>query len=73
MEKLIEVVGGTFMMALWALFAIGELYWLWTAFQIGSFFMFVVGVGGPTILVAAPVGAWSLLFGVPDWVYDFFL
>lgn len=54
------------------LFVLGELYWLWTAIQIGSFWMFICGIIPPFIVVTGTVGAWSLLFGVPDWVTGLF-
>ncbi|MEO8837647.1 MAG: hypothetical protein ABI351_02925 [Herbaspirillum sp.] len=49
-------------------FPLGELYWLWMAIKLGSFWMFVLGLAGPTIIFAAPVGLWSLIFGIPAWV-----
>ena len=58
---------------MYALLAVGGLYWFWMAIQIGSFLMFVIGFFPPTgLLVAVPVGAWSLLFGVPDWIFAWF-
>jgi len=66
-------LGGTLAIVLYALWGLGGLYWLWMSIQIGSFLMFVVGIFPPsTIFVAAPVGAYSLLFGVPDWVLRVF-
>jgi hypothetical protein len=59
--------------AIWAVIAAGGLYWFWMAIQIGSFVMFVIGCFPPTgLLFATPVGAWSLLFGIPDWIFDWF-
>ena len=54
------------------LMILGELFWLWTAVDIGSFWMFVIGLIPPFFIVTCPVGAWSLLFGVPDWVTSLF-
>ncbi|XGA81355.1 hypothetical protein OR573_06915 [Halomonas sp. CH40] len=54
------------------LLGLGGLYWLWVAIQIGSFMMFVVGLFPLFYIVTVPVGAWSILFGVPDWVFRFF-
>jgi len=69
----LDFVGGTIWFLLWGLVAIGGLYWLWIAIQIGSFIMFVVGAFPITaMLIAAPVGAWSILFGVPYWVTNIF-
>jgi hypothetical protein len=72
-KGIVEFMSGTLGIFLWGLVAIGSLYWLWIAIQIGSFLMFVIGVFPiTTILIAMPVGAWSLLFGVPDWVISVF-
>ena len=64
----VTTIGGGGLMVVYALFGIGTLYWLWMAIQIGNFWMFVMGVIPPTILFAAPLGAWSLLFGMPEWL-----
>lgn len=57
---------------LYILFGLGTLYWLWTAIQNGSFGMFVIGIFPLFIIFTAPVGAYSLLFGMPDWIYNTF-
>lgn len=68
-----DFMTGTMGFLVWGLVAIGSLYWLWIAIQLGSFLMFVLGVFPiTTIFLAMPVGAWSLLFGVPDWVINVF-
>ena len=67
-ESIIETVGGVLMFCLMALLPIGWLYWFWMAVQLGSFGMFAMAFFPPTILVAAPVGAYSLIFEIPDWV-----
>ena len=54
------------------LIPLGELYWLWVSIQIGSFWMFVFGLAGPLVLIAAPVGAYGLFFGMPQWVFNLF-
>jgi hypothetical protein len=72
MGKLFEFLGGTLGIIILGLLCVGELYWFWISFQIGSFMMFAVGFLGPVILITAPVGAWSLIFGVPQWVINFF-
>ena len=51
---------------------VGDLYWLWTAIQLGSFWMFVLGLVPPFVVVGTVVGAWSLFFGVPEWVFSMF-
>ena len=50
---------------------IGFFYWLWMSINIGSFWMFIVGIT-PFVIITVPVGAWSLFFGIPDWVVNIF-
>jgi hypothetical protein len=64
--------GGIVMFGLMFLMPIGGLYWLWMAIQLGSFWMFAIGLLGPTILFTAPIGAYSLVFGIPAWVLSTF-
>ena len=47
---------------------LGGIYWLWLSFRAGSVAMFALGVLPPGLFVTAPVGAWSLLFGPPEWL-----
>ena len=54
------------------LFAIGGVYWIWTALKLGSWSMLILGVAGPTVVGTAPIGLYMLLFGVPDWVLETF-
>ncbi len=71
-----SLFGGAFaiaMLPLYFVLPLGWLYWLWLAIQFGNFWMFVVGVIPPTAILTAPIGAWSLLFGVPQWVLNWFL
>ncbi len=63
---------GIFFFALFMLLPLGELYWLWTAIQLGSFSMFVLGLIPPFQLLAMPVGAYMFVFGIPDWVINWF-
>lgn len=63
---------GLLFIAIYILFGLGELYWLWMAFKIGSFWMFVFGFVPPTLFIAALVGAYSLVFEIPAWVYNLF-
>ncbi|TQE98563.1 MAG: maltose ABC transporter permease [Spiribacter salinus] len=72
MRALLDAVGGGFFMFIMVLLALGDLYWLWMSFQIGSFVMFVLGLFPPFFVVTAPVGAWSLVVGTPAWLYDLF-
>jgi hypothetical protein len=48
---------------------LGWVYWLWLAVKVGSFAMFALGVFFPLAIVAAFLGAWSLLFGMPTWLF----
>lgn len=70
--SLIETVGGGVAFVFFALLSVGSLYWIWMAIQLGSFAMFVLGIAGPFIIVTAPVGAYSMLFGAPSWLLNFF-
>jgi len=54
------------------LLMVGGLYWLWMAIQFGSFGMFVLGLIPPFYIFTGPIGAWSLIFGPPSWVVDWF-
>ncbi len=60
------------MYGLYILLFIGDLYWLWVSIQLGSFGMFLFGAFPFTMPIAAPVGAYSLIFGVPAWVLNLF-
>ena len=60
------------LLPLFLMLPLGELYWLWIAIQMGSFWMFVFGLAGPLILIAAPTGAYGLIFGMPAWVFSLF-
>ncbi|MGS4823193.1 hypothetical protein ACN4GA_30105, partial [Raoultella terrigena] len=53
-------------------FPVGGLYWLWTAIQLKSFSMFLLGVIPFLWIVTSPIGLYSLITDVPDWIYDFF-
>ena len=53
-------------------YSVGAIYWIWMSIQLGSFFMFFLGIAGPVVIFTGPVGAYSLIFGVPDWVYNYF-
>lgn len=62
-------VGGIALSLFWV---VGEIYWLWVAIQIKSFSMFVVGIIPPALPITASVGAYSLIFGTPNWVLALF-
>ena len=79
MEKIKDFLGGILALGggvlgfgIYILIAIGGLYWLWMAIQIGSFGMFVVGLIPPFFILTAPIGAYSFIFGVPDWIFNIF-
>ena len=75
MSKIGELFEGAMSMAFMGLFiliGLGDLYWLWMSIQLGSFMMFIAGLFPLFFIVTGPVGAWSLLFGVPDWVVNIF-
>lgn len=72
LEKLNSAVGGVSIIVGMIAISIGGLYWLWVAIQIGSFFMFLVGIFPLFYIVTGPVGAWGLLFGMPNWVFNIF-
>ncbi|MCP4607516.1 MAG: maltose ABC transporter permease [Planctomycetes bacterium] len=75
MSKIGELFEGAIAMAcigLYILIALGNLYWLWMSIQLGSFMMFVAGLFPPFFIVTVPVGVWSLLFSMPDWLVNMF-
>lgn len=75
MDTLIKTIGYILFMPIGLMFVllpIGELYWFWMAIQMGSFGMVVFGIIPPFFIVAAPVGTWSMFFGPPTWVINWF-
>lgn len=70
--ELFEGAMGMAFMGLFILIGLGDLYWLWMSIELGSFMMFVAGLFPLFFIVTGPVGAWSLLFGAPDWVVNMF-
>ena len=50
------------------LLVLGALYWIWMSVQLGSTVMHLAGLYPVTILLTAPLGAFSLLFGTPSWL-----
>ena len=65
------ILGAAFV-GLIILFSLGELYWLWMSFKIGSFWMFILGITPPTMLVTSVIGGYGLIFGLPQWVFQLF-
>ena len=75
MKFLENMLAGSFSFAIIGFYLamfVGSIYWLWMAIQLGSFLMFFLAFIPPLFLVSGPVGAWSFLFGVPDWVLNWF-
>ena len=51
----------------------GYLYWIYLSFKLGSFWMFLVAAFPPTgLIIATPVGFWSMVSDTPSWVYSVF-
>lgn len=73
MSRFFDSLSGFALGAAFILMVIGELYWLFISLQIGSFWMFLLGIFPITaFFLGGPVGAWSLVFGVPNWIYSLF-
>ncbi len=53
-------------------FGIGTIYWIWMSIQLSSFWMFFLGLAGPAVMITGPIGAYSIIFGVPNWIIDTF-
>jgi hypothetical protein len=60
--------GGLFAFSLYIGLFAGWAYWMWMAIHLGSFGMFVLGLLGPGGAIAAVLGLWSFLFGIPGWL-----
>ena len=72
-KTLTKVLSGPAWVVTFVLMTVGDLYWLWMSLKFGGFVMFALGLFPPTaIFFAAPVGAWSLVFGVPRWLANTF-
>jgi len=63
---------GVVMIGFFICYGVGTIYWIWMSIQIGSFWMFLLGVAGPTILFTGLVGGYSMIFGTPNWVLSTF-
>jgi hypothetical protein len=63
---------GLLMIPIFLLFPLGGLYWLWMSIQLGSFAMFALGLIPPFVILTSVMGAWSLIFGLPKWVFNIF-
>ena len=58
---------------LWFLLPLGWVYWLWLAVKMGGFAMFALALFPITSPIAAILGGWSFLFGLPGWVVSVFI
>jgi len=72
MRSIADGFTGPLTMALVATMALGSLYWIWVAVKLGSFAMFVIGVLGPSVIITAPIGAYMMFFGIPNWIHSLF-
>ena len=68
LEGMFGAAAGFVGLLFFASYTVGSIYWLWLSFQLGSFWMFFLGLAGPTIIFTGPVGTYSLIFGPPDWL-----
>ena len=50
------------------LLVLGAFYWIWLSVQLGSTVMLLAGLYPVTILLTAPLGVFSLIFGTPSWL-----
>lgn len=67
-HHIIHYVTGITLVAFWGFAFLGWAYWMWLAIQIGNIGMFLFGLLGPCGLLAAVLGMWSLVFGMPEWL-----
>lgn len=72
MNSFSDIVGYVSVLASSLMLMLGFFHWMWMAIQMGSFFMFVIGIFPITAIFATPIGLWSLIFGVPNWIYAVF-
>ncbi len=72
LAKLTATLGGAGAIALVGLTVIGSIYWIWMAIMLKSFAMFILGFSGPFALLTGPIGAYSMLFGMPKWLLAVF-
>jgi len=71
-ERLVQAFGVAGAVAIMLLPGLGQIYWLWTAIQLGSFFMFFLGCLPHLFPVTGTIGAYAFFFGVPDWMVRWF-
>lgn len=46
---------------------------MWLSIKIGGFGMFFLALFPITSPIAAILGGWSFLFGIPEWVFNVFI
>jgi hypothetical protein len=72
-RRLLSSIAGLFGAATYLVLVVGALpgwvYWLWMAIQLKSFWMFLYAFLGPFGMIAAVLGFWSLIFGIPAWLF----
>lgn len=74
-EGALSILGSGLSIAFYALYmllGVGGIYWLWLAIQLKSFSMFLIGVFPLSFIITAPVGAYSSVFGTPNWIQNWF-
>lgn len=72
MEKLLDIITKVVLYSAFSLLPLGWLYWVYLAVKFGGFIMFV-GAFFPLLTpFSAVIGAWAMIFGVPDWMISFF-
>ena len=72
LEGIFGAAAGVVVIIFYISYSIGSLYWLWMSIQLGSFWMFVLGIAGPIIIITGPIGGYSLIFGTPNWILNTF-
>jgi len=65
-------VSGAIGVSIMLLFAAGEIYWFVLAWQLSSFWMFLLGIVPPFMAFTGLIGAYSLIFDTPSWIYSWF-
>lgn len=68
MAKIFGVFLGMAVYALYLGAFVGWAWWIWVAFHLHSFWMFLLALIPFTTPFVAVLGLWSLIFGMPDWV-----
>ena len=72
-ENMFGAMGGIVMIAFMLSYSVGTLYWVWMAIKLESFIMFLVlMLFPPSMIIIGPVGMYSLVFGIPDWIISMF-